>query len=146
YSSSNHRLCIGPLAPASCGSAADLDVISLASGNASILARTNPSTPGTCAQVGVENSYGTLIIGKESTAGGCLGFGGLAAQANVIGNLASNVNTQFFSVVSQASGTGGVSAVSVGAGGTGYTLNDILTLTGGNGAAQVKVTGVSGGV
>lgn len=41
---------------------------------------------------------------------------------------------------------GKISEVSIGAGGTGYAVNDILTIAGGNGDGKVKVTGVSGGV
>ncbi len=42
--------------------------------------------------------------------------------------------------------SGAVASVSVGAGGTGYAVNAILTLTEGDGTASVKVTSVSGGV
>lgn len=43
-------------------------------------------------------------------------------------------------------GTSGVTAVSINAGGTGYTVGDLLVITGGNAGAKVNVTAVSSGV
>ena len=45
-----------------------------------------------------------------------------------------------------ANGTGPVMAVTLGAGGEGYSVNDILTVTGGDGNATVKVLTVAAGV
>jgi hypothetical protein len=46
-----------------------------------------------------------------------------------------------------ASGTGPIAEASINAGGTGYSVDDVLTVTGGGGSSgQYKVTSVSGGV
>ncbi|HUC88556.1 MAG TPA: tail fiber domain-containing protein [Candidatus Paceibacterota bacterium] len=95
-------------------------------------------------RLGINNTspVATLDVKSLATRSAVVFSGSGTNDATAGGTYVGNTNSSYVVTISEINP---VKTVAKSVGGSGYTVNDVLTLTGGNGAATVKVTSLSSG-